>query len=186
MHIPGVRGRPRRVKRVVRSKSRASCSVAGLTHRYADAWMIPRRTPSRSRLANEADARRSGSITLTTALVSVVKEQFASAQCRPIREPGPSPLSLGGSAGSSGWITLHSSSLTNGLLITGQRALPPPGFCTGGSGGIISCRAAVSGSSAKHSPQPVGHDAPNVGTKTCLIGHEFEHAKHLEGMDASR
>jgi hypothetical protein len=61
-----------------------------------------------------------------------------------------------------------------------------PGFCTGGSGGITTCRAAVSGSSAKHSPQPVGHDAPNVGTQTCLIGHEFEHAKHLEGMDASR
>jgi uncharacterized membrane protein HdeD (DUF308 family) len=40
-----------------------------LTPRYADAWMIPRRTPSRSRFANEADARRSGSTTLTTALV---------------------------------------------------------------------------------------------------------------------
>jgi integrase len=39
-----------------------------LTHRYAEAWTIPHRTSSRSRFANEADTRRSGSTALTTAI----------------------------------------------------------------------------------------------------------------------
>ena len=39
-----------------------------LTHRYAEAWTIPHRTSSHSRFVNEADARRSGSTALTTAI----------------------------------------------------------------------------------------------------------------------
>jgi hypothetical protein len=41
---------------------------------------------------------------------------------------GRPPLGLGGSTGRSGWITFHNSSLTNGLLITGQHTHLPPRF----------------------------------------------------------
>ena len=45
-----------------------------LTHRYAEAWTIPHRTSSHSRFVNEADARRSGSTALTTAIEEVFSE----------------------------------------------------------------------------------------------------------------
>jgi hypothetical protein len=44
-----------------------------LTHRYAEAWTIPHRTSSHSRFVNEADARRSGSTALTTAISARTK-----------------------------------------------------------------------------------------------------------------
>src|SRR5215213_8400271 len=46
-----------------------------LTHRCAEAWTMPRRTPSGSRFTNKADARRSGSTGLTTVVVCGLRVQ---------------------------------------------------------------------------------------------------------------